>query len=415
LQRIGFILLALLLVLWVGPGILLTENPSSTADIETVSEAQQMEIETPAATGSKATTPGFTLDAKGAVLMDPLTGEVLWEKNAHERYYPASMTKLMTMVVAMDMVANGQAHLEEEVITSERAESFGGSEVFLATGETFPLEQMLIAIAVASANDAAVAIAEHLAGSEEAFVEMMNAKVKELGLKNTNFTNCHGLHDDQNYTSAYDMAVIARYALKYPKIREWTSIKQYTFRNEPLSILDNTNKMLYWYPGTDGFKTGFTDAAGLNLVSTVERDNLRLIAVVMGVEIPRGNFTESMKLYNWAFKQWACKLLYNPGQVVCTIPVGKGKKEQVSLTVKEKVGARVSRIPSKAEKVTARADLPAVINAPIKEGQKIGQVTVFRDGKEINRIDLVAREAVARATLGQQVVRVIKSVFTIRQ
>lgn len=415
MQRIGFILLALLLVLLVGPGILLTENPSSTADIEAVSEAQQMEIETPATTGSKATTPGLTLEAKGAILMDPLTGEVLWEKNAHERYYPASMTKLMTMVVAMDMVANGRAHLEEEVTTSERAESFGGSEVFLAAGETFPLEQMLIAIAVASANDAAVAIAEHLAGSEEAFVEMMNAKVKELGLKNTNFTNCHGLHDDQNYTSAYDMAVIARYALKYPKIREWTSIKQYTFRKEPLSILDNTNKMLYWYPGTDGFKTGFTDAAGLNLASTVERDNLRLIAVVMGVEIPRGNFTESMKLYNWAFKQWAFKLLYNPGQVVCTVPVGKGKKEQVSLTVEEKVGARVSRIPSKEEKVTARADLPAVINAPIKEGQKIGQVTVFRDGKEINRIDLVARESVARATLGQQVVRAIRSVFTIRQ
>ncbi len=301
------------------------------------------------------------------------------------------------------------------MITSERAESFGGSEVFLAAGETFPLEQMLIAIAVASANDAAVAIAEHLAGSEEAFVELMNAKAKELGLTNTNFTNCHGLHDEQNYTSAYDMAVLACYALKYPKIREWTSIKQYTFREEPLSILDNTNLMLYWYPGTDGFKTGFTDAAGLNLVSTVERDNLRFIAVVMGVDIPRGHFTESMKLYNWAFKQWAFQLLYSPGQVVCTVPVGKGQAEQLKLVVEEKVGARVSRLASQAETVTARAELPAIIDAPVKAGQKIGQVVVLKEGQEVDRVDLLAGETVERATLGQLIVRVIKAVFTIRQ
>jgi len=165
---------------------------------------------------------------------------VLWEKNAHMRRYPASMTKLMTMVVAMDMVEKGQARLEEPVQTSERAESFGGSEVFLEAGEIFSLEEMLIAIAVASANDAAVAVAEHLAGSEAAFVELMNAKAQELGLKNTHFSNCHGLHDENNYTSPYDMALIARYALRYPKIREWCSIKQYTFRQNPLTILDNT-------------------------------------------------------------------------------------------------------------------------------------------------------------------------------
>nr|WP_277998808.1 D-alanyl-D-alanine carboxypeptidase family protein [Moorella sulfitireducens] len=357
----------------------------------------------------------MNLDAKGAILMDPQTGEILWEKNAHGRYYPASMTKLMTMVVAMDMVANGQARLDEPVQTSERAESFGGSEVFLAAGETFPLEQMLIAIAVASANDAAVAIAEHLAGSEEAFVTMMNEKVKEMGLQNTHFTNCHGLHDEQNYTSAYDMAVIARYALKYPKIREWTSIKRYTFRQDPLSILDNTNKMLYWYPGTDGFKTGFTDAAGLNLVSTVERDGLRLIAVVMGVETPNGHFTDSMKLYNWAYKQWGFQQLYGPGQAVAAVPVGKGRVEQVKAVTADKVGARISRIRGKSEKVTARLDLPQILNAPVKEGQVIGRVAVFRDDKEIAHIDVVAGESVARASLVEEIIKVIRAVFTIRQ
>ncbi|MBC7325650.1 MAG: D-alanyl-D-alanine carboxypeptidase, partial [Moorella sp. (in: Bacteria)] len=313
------------------------------------------------------------------------------------------------------MVASGQARLDEPVQVSERAESFGGAEVFLAVGEIFPLEQMLIAIAVASANDASVAIAEHLAGSEEAFVAMMNAKAKELGLKDTHFVNCHGFHDEQHYTSPYDMAIIARYALKYPKIREWTSIKQYTFRKEPLSILDNTNKMLYWYPGTDGFKTGFTDAAGLNLVSTVEREGLRLIAVVMGVDTPRGNFTDSMKLYNWAFKQWAFKEFYSPGQAVAEVPVGKGRQEKVKAVAAAKVGARVSRIRGKAEKVETRVELPAMLNAPVKEGQQIGQVAVLRDGREVDRVQVVAGEAVAKASLGQEIIRVIRVIFTVRQ
>lgn len=411
MRKTGVLLLAVILGLCLLPGLLLAAS-SGTTDAAGALPADAQPAQ--AAAGNQAAA-SLTLNAKGAILMDPQTGEVLWEKNAHARYYPASMTKLMTMIVAMDMVANGQARLDEPVQTSERAESFGGSEVFLAAGETFPLEQMLIAIAVASANDAAVAVAEHLAGSEEAFVAMMNAKAKELGLKNTHFANCHGLHDEQNYTSAYDMAVIARYALKYPKIREWTSIKRYTFRQEPLSILDNTNKMLYWYPGTDGFKTGFTDAAGLNLVSTVERDGLRLIAVVMGVETPNGHFTDSMKLYNWAYKQWAFQQLYGPGQVVATVPVGKGRVEQVKAITTAKVGARISRIRGKGEKVTARVDLPPLLNAPVKEGQKIGQVTVFRDDKEIDHVDLVTDEAVTRASLGQEITRVIKAVFTIRQ
>ncbi len=413
MRKIGvLLLLALLLALGIGTGILGAAATPSTASGEGALPANEQPAPATAADNPAA---AIKLDARGAILMDPQTGEVLWEKNSHQRYYPASMTKLMTMVVAMDMVAGGQARLDEPVQVSERAESFGGTEVFLAVGETFPLEQMLIAVAVASANDASVAIAEHLAGSEEAYVAMMNAKAKELGLKNTHFVNCHGFHDDQHYTSSYDMAVIARYALKYPKIREWTAIKQYTFRKEPLTILDTTNKMLYWYPGTDGFKTGFTDAAGLNLVSTVEREGLRFIAVVMGVETPRGNFTDSMKLYNWAYKQWAFQQLYAPGQVVTSIPVGKGQVDAVKAITAAKVGARVSRLRGQAEQVAARLDLPPLLNAPIKEGQKIGRVTVLRNGQEIDHIDLVTGTAVPRASLGQEIIRVIRAVFTIRQ
>lgn len=359
-------------------------------------------------------TASLKLNAKGAILMEPQSGKILWEQEAHYRGYPASMTKLMTMIVAMDAVTNGQASLDDPVRTSERAESFGGAEVFLEEGETVPLEKMLIAIAVASANDASVAVAEHIAGSEEAFVELMNAKAKELGLKDTHFTNSHGLHDPNHYTTPYDMALIARYALKYPKILEWTSIKRYTFRQDPLTILDTTNKMLYWYPGTDGFKTGYTDAAGLNLVSTVEKDGLRLIAVVMGVETPRGHFTESMKLYNWAFRQWAWKKLYNPGEVVAETATNKGREEKVKAVAAGKVGAVVTRSKKQADNITTRLELPPLVDAPIKEGRKLGQIIVLENGQEISRVDLLADKNIPRASLKQEIQRVIRAVFTLR-
>ncbi|MGI9951561.1 D-alanyl-D-alanine carboxypeptidase family protein [Moorellaceae bacterium AZ2] len=371
------------------------------------------EVETDTAATEGAA--GLKLNVKGAVLMDPQSGKILWEQNPHYKGYPASMTKLMTMVVTMDAVARGEASLDDPVQTSERAESFGGAEVFLEQGETVSLEKMLIAIAVASANDASVAVAEHIAGSEEAFVELMNAKAQELGLKNTHFTNCHGLHDPDHYTTPYDTALIARYALKYPKILEWTSIKRYTFRQDPLTILDTTNKMLYWYPGTDGFKTGYTEAAGLNLVSTVERDGLRLIAVVMGVETPQGHFTESMKLYNWAFRQWAWKKIYNPGEVVAEVATNKGQEEKIRVIAADKVGGVVPRSKLKqADLITTRLVLPPVINTPVTQGQKVGEIIILEGGQEIGRTDLLGEKSVARATLRQVIQRAIRAVFTVR-
>jgi len=365
---------------------------------------------------ASASTAALKLNVKGAVLMDPQSGKILWEQNAHYRGYPASMTKLMTMVVTMDAVARGEASLDDLVVTSERAESFGGAEVFLEQGETVPLEKMLIALAVASANDASVAVAEHIAGTEEAFVELMNAKARELGLKNTHFTNCHGLHDPNHYTTPYDMALVARYALKYPKILEWTSIKRYTFRQDPLTILDTTNKMLYWYPGTDGFKTGYTEAAGLNLVSTVDRDGLRLIAVVMGVETPQGHFTESMKLYNWAFRQWAWKKIYGPGEVVTEVATNKGREERLRVLAGGKVGAVVPRSKAKQEGlITTRLVLPQVIDAPIAQGQKVGEIIILEEGREIGRTDLVAEKSIPRAGLKQIIKRAVRAVFAVRQ
>lgn len=386
-------------------------SPSEQARNSTQEEHQKVDNSSPAAAVAQGA-PGLKLNAKGAILMDPQTGRVLWEQNAHFKGYPASMTKLMTMVVAMDAISSGQVSLDDPVRISERAESFGGAEVFLAEGEVFPLEKLLIAVAVASANDASVAVAEHIAGSEEAFVELMNKKAKELGLKDTHFTNCHGLHDPNHYTTPYDMALIARYALKYPKILEWTSIKRYTFRQDPLTILDTTNKMLYWYPGTDGFKTGYTEAAGLNLVSTVEREGLRLIAVVMGVETPRGHFTETMKLYNWAFRQWKWHKIYNPGEAVVEIGVDKGRVEKIEAVASSKVGAVVPKVGKQEVRITTRLEIPRFIKAPVKEGQKLGEIIILEDGREINRVDLLAGQAVSRATLKQEIQRVIRAVFT---
>ncbi|MDN5348309.1 MAG: hypothetical protein PWP65_1873 [Clostridia bacterium] len=360
----------------------------------------------------KAAQPGgLKLEAKGAILMDAQSGKILWEQNAHWRGYPASMTKLMTLILAMEAIEKGQATLDEPVTASKRAADMTGSIVFLSEGETFPLEKMLLAIAVASGNDASVAVAEHLAGTEEAFVEMMNAKAKELGCRNTHFTNCHGLHDPNHYTTPYDMALMARYALKFPKLLEMTAVKRATFREKPLFILDTTNKMLYWYPGTDGLKTGVTEEAGLNLVSTVQRDDLRLIAVVMGVEKRYGHFTESMELYNWAFKRWAYKKFYDAGATVARVPVGKGVEGKVDAVTAAKVGTIIARGKNEGQGVTARLELPRLIDAPIKKGQKLGQVVVLDKGQEVWRVDLVAAKEVKKASLWQQILKAIKAVF----
>ena len=190
----------------------------------------------------------FSLEAKGAILMDAATGQVLFEQNADEKWYPASMTKIMTLGLALEAIQQEEAQLADRVLTSENAAGYGGSQVYLAPGETFTLEEMLIAISVGSANDASVAVAEHLAGSEENFVRLMNEKAQQLGAVNTHFTNSHGLHDDEHYTTPRDMALISQWALKLPKMKELTTIKEYTFRGEPRPLIHITNKLLWWYP-----------------------------------------------------------------------------------------------------------------------------------------------------------------------
>lgn len=344
--------------------------------------------------------PNLTLEAEGAILMDPLTGQVLFEQDADRKWYPASMTKIMTLGLALEAIEQGIVSLDDEVITSEHAAGYGGTQVYLEPGEKFTLKEMLIAISVGSANDASAAVAEFLAGSEEAFAEKMTQKAKELGATNTNFVNSHGLHHDDHYTTPRDMAIISRWAMSFPMMKELTSIKEYTFRPEPkLLILYNTNKLLWWYPGTTGLKTGTTSAAKRNLAATAERNGIELLSVVMGVDRKNGHFGESMKLLNWGFASFKYERFYDEGDVVQEIKVSKGSKETVPLVAAKKVGALLDK--QVEQQLETQIKIPDVVLAPVAKGQEIGMIRLLKDGTEISSVPLIAAEEIPRSTFWQ--------------
>ncbi|MGB9791187.1 MAG: D-alanyl-D-alanine carboxypeptidase family protein [Thermacetogeniaceae bacterium] len=343
--------------------------------------------------------PALETSAVSAVLMDAYSGKILYEKEPHRRLPPASVTKIMTMLVAMDAIKRGKVSWNDKVVTSEAAWEMGGSEIWLEPGEEMTLREMMIAIAVGSANDACVAVAEHIAGSEEAYVELMNLKARSLGLKNTHFVNCHGLPAKDHYTSAYDMAVICREALKYPELLELTRIKHYSLRGGK-TRLDNTNKLLWWYDGTDGFKTGWTTEANYCLASTVKRGNTRLICTVFGVPEAGGHFRESVKLYNWGFANYELKKLFEQGQQVGVIRVDKGVREGVKAVAPRLIGVLVRK--GEEQKIKTEINLKPSVPAPVKRGMKVGEVLVYVDGRLSEKVPLVAGEDVAKGTLWQQ-------------
>jgi len=360
--------------------------------------------------GVSAEPTNLGLQVEGAILIEANTGQVIYEQDPHTRWAPASVTKIMTMLIALEAVNEGKASLDDIVLASDFACSFGGSQVYLEPGEKFTLHEMLIAIAVGSANDASVAVAEHISGSYEAFIETMNAKARELGMENTNFVNTHGLDDENHYTSAYDMAQASKYLInKYPEVLEYTGMKLYVFREEPLLELYNTNKLLWWYEGADGLKTGFTSTAKRNLASTVMRDGLRLIGVVMGVEQKHGHFRESMKLYNYGFSQFSFNMLYDKGQEVVQLPVSKGEIDQISVIAQNPVGF----IIKKGEKAEPEVvlELPEILAAPLEQGQAVGEIIILHNGQEVAREKLVVPFGVKRASLWEQIIKLTKEIY----
>lgn len=342
----------------------------------------------------------FTVDARGAILVEADSGQVLWEQNADLKWYPASMTKIMTMALALEAVHEGKVSLSDKVRASERAASFGGTQVYLEPGEEFTLEQMLAAIAVGSANDASVAVAEFLAGSEEEFVAMMNAKARELGLRGTHYANSHGLDDPEHYTTPRDMATVARYSLRFPEMLRLTSLKEYDFRDMHLY---STNKALWWYPGADGLKTGTTSRAARNLTLTAQKDGLRLIGVVMGVDRPNGHFSEAMKLLNYGFARFEFRQLAREGETLALLPVDKGERDLVPLVAKTRVGLVLPR--GSKDEITTRLEVPRSLPAPLASGQKAGEIVLLRQGQEVGRRDLVVAADVGRAGLWRQVAK----------
>ena len=358
--------------------------------------------------------PVRAAEPKSALLMDAATGTVLYENNAHEALAPASVTKVMTLLLIMEAVDSGRIGWEDTVTASEAAAAKGGSQVYLKVGETMTVSDMVKSIAVSSANDCACAMAEHLAGSEAAFVELMNRRAMELGMNDTHFVNCTGLDDDpaakSHRTSAHDIAIMSRELLvNHPDIKNFTTIWMDTIRDGAFG-LSNTNKMVRYYPGCTGLKTGFTSGAGYCLSASAQREGMELIAVVMGAETSQERFAACKGMLDQGFANYA---LYTPNiQEGASVPVTLGQAESVAAVPENIPQLLVER--AKLPDVSAEVSLSPQADAPIVQGQQLGTLTV-RAGEEIlAEVPLVAENEVPRLTWGQVTVRILRQVAMAR-
>ena len=362
-----------------------------------------------------AETEPLELESKSALLMDAATGKILYEKNSHEAMPPASVTKVMTLLLIYEGEEAGQFAWNENVQVSEHAASMGGSKVFLEPGETQTAADMTKCIAIASANDAAVAMAEFVAGSEEAFVERMNKRAEELGMADTHFENACGLDTDGHVTSAHDIAVMSRELMtRFPEIKEYTTTWQDTIvhktrKGESEFGLTNTNKLIKWYEGATGLKTGSTGKALYCLSGTAERDGLSLIAVIMAAPDFKVRFQETMKLLDYGFANYSAEKGLPEGEKMAEISVTKGMADTVEAVVKEEISFLLEKNAGK-DWETKTEILPAV-DAPIRKGEKVGEIVYLINGAEVGRTDLVAAENVEKADISTMLERMIRLWF----
>ena len=347
---------------------------------------------------------------KGAILMDAATGTVLYEKNAHDPLSPASVTKVMTMLLIMEAIDSGKIGWDDTVTASETASAKGGSQIYLKAGETMSVRDLLKSIAVSSANDAACAMAEHLAGSESAFVDMMNRRAEELGMNDTHFVNCTGLDDApearEHLTSAYDIALMSRALLvNHPDIKEFTTIWMDTVRGGEFG-LSNTNKMVRFYNGCTGLKTGYTSGAGFCLSASAQRDNMELIAVVLGCETSQERFAACKSMLDYGFANFA---LVTPelGETQ-TVPVKLGTVDSVQAIP----GQSIRFLIDKAQRstVTTEVTLDPSVTAPVSRGQRIGTVTVRAGDQVLAQVAMVAMDSVPRLTFADLFLLALKHI-----
>ena len=356
-----------------------------------------------------ASAAGPEVAAKSAVLMDMTTGQVLYEHNAHEMLPPASVTKVMTLLLIMEAIDSGRIGWDDTVTASESAAAKGGSQVYLKVGETMTVTDMVKSIAVSSANDCACAMAEHISGSEGAFVEAMNEKAKALGMEHTHFLNCTGLDDDpqasNHLTCAMDIAIMSRaLMMEHPDIRKFTTIWMDTIRNGSFG-LSNTNKLVRFYPGATGLKTGFTQKAGYCLSATAQRDGMELVATVMGSESSKDRFNACKQLLDYGFATYA---LVTPQTEEGQVPVKLGTADTVKVMPKEKIELLVDK--AQRNQVNITTQLPDSIDAPVSKGQKIGTVTVRVGDQVVSEVPLLAQEAVPKLSWWQMFLRILRRI-----
>lgn len=359
---------------------------------------------------SMAQLRAFDVNASQAILMEANTGQILFEKNIHEQVEPASLVKLMSMILIMEAIEKGEANLDDKVVTSQAASSKGGSQIWLEPGEIMDVKTLLKTITVVSANDSTVALGEYIAGTEANFVRIMNNRAQEMGLENTYFINSTGLPTDMGdqYISAYDAAVMARELLQYPIILDLSSI-WLDYIRDGRSMLRNTNSLINHYPGADGIKTGWTSTSGYHLVGTVEREGFRLIAGVLGAESDQERIEEVSRLLDYGFRVYQLETVAVEGEVVTTIPLPKGVEEEVEVVV----GRELSVVIHRGMRDLITKEIIEKDNvAPVEKGEELAEMIFYQEGEYIGRIPLLAAEEVPRASLWTRLIRWFRNLIT---
>ena len=357
------------------------------------------------------TSNSLNLDCGSAVLIEQNSGKVLYNHNMHEQLRPASVTKVMTILLIMEALDSGKINYDTQIPCSENAASMGGSQIWLDTTETLSVDEMLKAICVVSANDCTVAMAEYLAGSEEAFVAQMNDKAKELGMNDTCFKNCHGIDEDGHVTSSYDISLMSRELLsKHPDITKYTTIYMDSLRGGK-SELVNTNKLLRTYKGITGLKTGSTSLALYNLSASATRDDLYLIAVVMKAPSTKLRFENAQKLLDYGFANYSYTKLGNSGDTIQTVSVSKGINSNVDAILENTSGVLIPK--GKENEIEQKISIDDNLNAPISKGQKIGEVTYTLRDETLSTIDIVASNDVEQISFGTMSCNVLEKWFNL--
>lgn len=346
------------------------------------------------------------LPAPSAVLMEASTGKVLYEKNAHEQRPCASITKVMTLLLVMEGLDSGQIYLEDMVTASEHAASMGGSDIWLEPGETMSVDDLLKATVIVSANDAAVALAEHLCGSEEAFVQRMNERAAELGMTKTVFKNCNGLDEDGHVTTAYDIALMSRALIAHEKIFDYTQVWMDELRGGKTQLV-NTNKLLKTYSGITGLKTGTTGKAGSCMTATAERDGMSLIAVVLGCDTTDNRFSAASTLLDYGFAGWTLTVPSLPPVALDPIEVECGMNNSVDVSAETIPGVVVPK--GREGDVVCEAVLKTLLTAPVEQGQTVGKITCTLDGETLAEIPVCAASAVEELTLSSALQYLIRA------